>query len=515
MATRSNPGPVVLDGERLTLEDLETVARGRLSVALEPAARERVARARAVVDAAVARGDVVYGVTTGFGNFADVVIPRDRLGELQLNLVRSHAAGVGEPLDAAETRALMLLRANVLAKGFSGVRPQTLDLLVGMLNADVLPLIPSQGSVGASGDLAPLAHLALALVGEGSCRGDRGPRASAAALGRAGLAPVVLEAKEGLALINGTQLMAAVTGLALAEAWRLARTADVTGALALDALKGTDVAFDARIHAARPHPGQRASAANLRRLLQGSAIRASHRDCGKVQDAYSLRCIPQVHGAVRDALAFVTATLAVEINAATDNPMVFAETGELLSGGNFHGEPVALAADVLAIAAAELGSIAERRIERLVNPALSGLPAFLTREGGINSGLMLAQVTAAALASENKSLAHPASVDSIPTSANKEDHVSMGVTAARKAARAMANTRRILGIEAIAACQALEFHRPLGTSPALQAAYNRLRARVPPLERDRVLAPDIEAAADLVRDGVLAAEAASVCGTLE
>ena len=515
MPSAANALPVVLDGSRLTLDELEAVARERRAVSLDPGARERVARARTVVDAAVARQDVVYGVTTGFGNFADVVIPRERLGELQLNLVRSHAAGVGDLLDEAETRALMLLRANVLAKGFSGVRPETLELLVAMLNAGVHPAVPSQGSVGASGDLAPLAHLALVLVGEGACLAGAGTVGGADALGAASLRPVTLEAKEGLALINGTQLMAGVTGLALAEAWRLARTADVTGALTLDALKGTDVAFDPRIHAARPHPGQQASARNLRLLLHGSPIRESHRDCGKVQDAYSLRCIPQVHGAVRDALGFVTSLVAVEINAATDNPMVFADTGELLSGGNFHGEPIALAADVLAIAAAELGSIAERRIERLVNPTLSGLPAFLTREGGLNSGLMLAQVTAAALASENKSLAHPASVDSIPTSANKEDHVSMGVTAARKAQRAVANTRRILAIEAIAACQALEFHRPLSTSPPLQAAYARLRAGIPPLERDRVLAPDIEAAAELVRTGALFADAASLCGTLE
>jgi histidine ammonia-lyase len=515
MAPSPELEPVVLDGTRLTLEELESVAGGRRPVVLDGRARQRVAEARAVVDAAVEQGDVVYGVNTGFGNFADVVIPRERLRDLQLNLVRSHAAGVGERLTAAQTRGLMLLRANVLAKGFSGVRTQTLDLLISFLNAGVRPLVPCQGSVGASGDLAPLAHLALALVGEGACLVDGEPRPSREVLRDAGLEPVVLEAKEGLALINGTQLMAAVTGLALAEAWRLARTADVTGALTLDALKGTDVAFDPRIHAARPHPGQGASARNLCVLLRDSAIRDSHRDCGKVQDAYSLRCIPQVHGAVRDALAFVTSTVGVEINAATDNPMVFAETGEMLSGGNFHGEPVAMAADVLAIAAAELGAIAERRIERLVNPQLSGLPAFLTREGGLHSGLMLAQITAAALASENKALAHPASVDSIPTSANKEDHVSMGATAARKAAQVVANTRHILAIEAIAAGQALEFHRPLQTSPPLQAAYNHLRSRIPALEGDRVLAPDIEEAAEMVRAGVLVTEAASVCGNLE
>jgi histidine ammonia-lyase len=409
----------------------------------------------------------------------------------------------------------MLLRANVLAKGFSGIRPQTLDLLVAMLNARIHPVIPSQGSVGASGDLAPLAHLALGLIGEGDCLqgGHRGPAADA--LKQAGLAPVTLEAKEGLALINGTQLMTAVTGLALAEAWRLARSADVIGALTLDALEGTDVAFDPRIHAARPHPGQQASARNLRRLLAGSAIRESHRDCGRVQDAYSLRCIPQVHGAVRDALDYVTRVVAIEINAATDNPMVFAETSELLSGGNFHGEPVAIAADVLTIAVAELGGISERRTERLVNPTLSGLPAFLTEDGGLRSGFMIAHVTAAALASENKSLAHPASVDSIPTSANKEDHVSMGVTAARKAARATANTRRILAIEALAGCQALDFRRPLTTSPALQAAYRRVRRDVPRYDRDRVMAPEIEAVARLVTAATLADEAAAVCGSLE
>jgi histidine ammonia-lyase len=513
----STPAPdvVLLDGHSLTLDDVEGVARGRRRAALAPAARAAVAAARRVVDDAVASGRVVYGVTTGFGNFADVVIPHDKLRDLQLNLVRSHAAGVGEPIGEAETRALMLLRANVLAKGYSGVRPETLDLLLALLDRRVHPVVPTQGSVGASGDLAPLAHLALALVGEGDCVVDGRRMPAAAALAGAGLVPVRLEAKEGLALINGTQLMTAVAGLALLEAGRLARTADVVGALALDALKGTDVAFDPRIHAARPHPGQGASARNLKKLLAGSPIRESHRDCGKVQDAYTLRCMPQVHGAVRDALAFVTRTLSVELNAATDNPMVFAETGELLSGGNFHGEPVALAADVMAIAVAELGAISERRTERLVNPALSGLPAFLTPQGGLQSGLMLAHVTAAALASENKTLAHPASVDSIPTSANKEDHVSMGVTAAHKAARVVANTGRILAVEALAACQALEFHRPLETSAALEAAYGRVRSVIPPYNEDRYLAPEIERAAALVREETLAHAAGAVCGTLE
>jgi histidine ammonia-lyase len=515
MASPPHPDAIALDGASLTLEAFESVALRHRPVALTPAAREAVARSRRVVDDVVQGGAVVYGVTTGFGNFADVVIPRDRIRELQLNLVRSHAAGVGERLDEAETRGLMLLRANVLAKGFSGVRPQTLDLLTEMLNRRVHPVVPCQGSVGASGDLAPLAHLALALVGEGSCISQGQERPSGEALAEAGLAPIVLEAKEGLALINGTQLITAGAGLALAEAWRLARAADVAGALTVDALKGTDTAFDPRIHAARPHPGQAASARNLRRLLAGSAIRESHRDCGKVQDAYSLRCIPQVHGAVRDALAYVTATVGIEMNAATDNPMVFPETAELLSGGNFHGEPVAIAADVLAIALAELGGISERRTERLLNPTLSDLPAFLTRDGGLQSGLMLAQVTAAALASENKTLAHPASVDSIPTSANKEDHVSMGAFAARKAGRVVANVRRVLAIELLSACQALEFLKPLATSAPLRAVYERVRERVPAYERDRVLAGDIEVLAELVRSGALVDAAAAVCGTLE
>jgi histidine ammonia-lyase len=410
----------------------------------------------------------------------------------------------------------MLLRANVLARGFSGIRPQTLELLVEMLNRRVHPVVPSRGSVGASGDLAPLAHLALPLVGEGECLFDGGVLGGAEALRAAGLEPVTLEPKEGLALINGTQLMSAVTGLALAEAWRLARTADVVGAMTLDALLGTDVAFDQRIHAARPHPGQAASARCLRKLLEGSTIRASHRDCGEVQDAYSLRCMPQVHGALRDTLRFVTETVRVEMNSATDNPMIFAESGEILSGGNFHGQPVAIAADILAIAAAELGAISERRTERLVNPALSsGLPPFLAREGGLQSGLMMGHVTAAALASESKALSHPASVDSIPTSAGKEDHVSMGVTAAHKAAAVVANTARVLAVELIAAAEGLEIRRPLQSSPALEAVHRCLRTRVAARETDRVLGPDIEAAAELVASGQILAAAQAVCGTLE
>ena len=515
MPAETQTAALSIDGTGLSLDGFESVARNGRGVVLAPAAREAVLAARRVVDEAVADGRVVYGVTTGFGNFADVRIPVEHLRELQLNLVRSHSAGVGEALGEPETRALMLLRANVLARGFSGVRLETLELLVAMLNRRVHPLVPSQGSVGASGDLAPLAHLALALVGEGECLFEGRRLASGAALHAAALAPVTLEPKEGLALINGTQLTTAVTGLALAEARRLAQSADVIGALTLDALEGTDVAFDERIHAARPHPGQVASARNLRRLLEGSALRASHRECGRVQDAYSLRCMPQVHGAVRDALDFVSRTVGLEMNAATDNPMVFAETGEILSGGNFHGQPVAIAADVLAIAVAELGAISERRTERLVNPALSGLPAFLARDGGLHSGLMMAHVTAAALASENKVLAHPASVDSIPTSAGKEDHVSMGAAASHKAARTVTNTGRVLAVELIAAAEALEFRRPLRSSPALEAVHDRLRRSVPAHERDRVLGPEIEGTAARLAGREYLDAAERVCGTLD
>ncbi len=515
MSSTGTTTALVIDGASLDLAGLESVARDGRKVALGEAARGAVAASRRVVDQAVARGDVVYGVTTGFGSFADVHIPLDRLRELQINLLRSHAAGVGAPLGAPETRALMLLRANVLAKGFSGVRLETLERLVELLNRGMLPVVPSQGSVGASGDLAPLAHLALALVGEGECVLDGRRQPAAEALNAVGLAPLVLEPKEGLALVNGTQLVTAIGALALAEGLRLVGSADVIGALTLDALRGTDTAFDPRIHAARPHPGQSASARNLARLVQGSALRESHRDCSAVQDAYSLRCMPQVHGAVRDALDHAARVFAVEMNAATDNPMVFADTGAILSGGNFHGQPVALAADFIAIALSSLAAISERRAERLVNPALSGLPAFLAREGGLHSGLMMAQVTAAALASENKSLAHPASVDSIPTSAGKEDHVSMGPTAAWKAARVAANASRVLAIELLAACEALEFRRPLRSSAALEAVHALVRTRAGSHGQDRVLSPEIEALAELVRSGAVVGAAESACGRLE
>lgn len=505
---------ITLTGNDLSLADLARVASGE-PVGFSDSAVSAMQASRAVVDGAVARGAVVYGVTTGFGNFADVHIGPADLEALQRNLVRSHAAGVGPVLSPRETRALMALRANVLAKGFSGARVETAQLLIECLNRGIHPRVPEQGSVGASGDLAPLAHVALLLIGEGECEVGGQILQAMEALAAAGLQPVTLAAKEGLALINGTQLMTGIAGLALLEAETLARTADVIAAMTVDALLGTDVAFDPRIHAARPHPGQAASARNLKRLLEGSALRESHRNCGRVQDAYSLRCAPQVHGACRDAMAFVRRTLEIEMNSATDNPMVFAESGELLSGGNFHGEPAAIAADFLSIAAAEIGGISERRIERLVNPSLSGLPAFLTEDGGLRSGFMMAHVTAAALASENKSLAHPASVDSITTSANKEDHVSMGPIAARQARSVVENVRRILAIEALAAAQAIEFHRPLRTSNALESVHATLRTAVPAYDTDRIMGPEIERAAELVREGALLRAAETKTGDLE
>jgi histidine ammonia-lyase len=498
---------IAIDGESLTLEHIARILRApEIRIAIAPAAAERVRESRRIVDSLVAEGKVAYGITTGFGRLADVTIPPAQVRDLQRNLIRSHCAGTGEPLSPAEARLLILLRANALAKGLSGVRLETLEALVALLNAEVIPLIPEKGSVGASGDLAPLAHLAAVLMGEGEAL-YRGARLSGGeALARAGLAPLALEAKEGLSLVNGTQMMTAIGAKAAVEARALVRQADVIAAMTVDALRGTDVAFDPRIHAARGHPGQISAAANLRSLIRGSEIRESHRGphCHKVQDAYSLRCAPQVHGAARDALAYIEGVLARELNAATDNPLVFAADGAVLSGGNFHGEPVALALDMLSIALAELGAISERRIERLVNPDYSGLPPFLVgAEQGLHSGFMMAQVTAAALVSENKVLAHPASVDSIPTSAGFEDHVSMGVTAARKAREVLRNVETVVAIELLAAAQALDFLRPLRSSPPLEAARAALRELVPPLGADRALAPDIQRAIALVGSGEL------------
>jgi histidine ammonia-lyase len=497
-------GRILVDGRGLSLEDVARVANGA-RVRLASEARERMQASRAVVEAAISSGRPVYGVTTGFGRLADTAIPLDQLAALQVNLLRSHAAGVGEPLSERVARAVALLRANTLAGGRCGVRPVLCELLLEHLNADVRPRIPAQGSVGASGDLAPLAHLGLTLIGEGEAWRDGAWIPAGVVLAEKGIEPLDLAPKEGIALINGTQVMTAIGTLALLGAERLVESTDVAGAMSLEAMRGTRAALQAAIHESRPHPGQIASAKRLRALLgETSGIAESHAGCGKVQDAYSLRCMPQVHGAARDALAHVRRVLEIEINAATDNPLVFAEAPEeerIVSGGNFHGAPVASALDLLAIAITDLASISERRIQSLMDPAFSELPAFLTPEPGLQSGFMMYQVTAAALVSECKGLAHPASVDSIPTSGNKEDHVSMGVWAARKAAQALENAERVVAIELLAAAQGIDFLRPLESSPPLEAAHQAIRARVPRLVEDRPGTPDIEALAALVREG--------------
>ena len=505
-----------INGNDLTLEAVREVAVERRPVLLDPEARAAVQRAREVVDALVAGNKTAYAITTGVGKLSDVRIAGDQIRELQVNLLRSHAVGVGEPLATVEARAMMLLRANSLAKGFSGVRAEIINVLCEMLNRGVTPFIPSQGSVGASGDLAPLSHLALVLIGEGECLDDKGQRIPAASAMRAAqIVPLRLEAKEAVSLINGTQGMLAVGTLGLEAAETLVDAADVIGAITLDVLRGTDVAFDERIHQARPHRGQIQTAANLRKLIQGSEIRESHRTCDKVQDAYSLRCMPQVHGAVRDTLAHCREVMEIEVNSAVDNPLVFARPraigdrttgtvldaaqGDILSGGNFHGEPVAFALDFLAIALSALAGISERRLERLVNPALNeGLPPFLANGAGLNSGFMMPQVTAAALVSENKVLAHPASVDSITTSGNKEDYVSMGMHASTKLKRIVENTRHVLAIELMAGCQALDILAPLKTSKRLQMAYSAVRAVSATVDKDRIMYGDFARIAEVI-----------------
>jgi histidine ammonia-lyase len=509
-----------INGNDLTLDEVRQVVYERRIVLLQPEARIAVERARAVVDELLQTDRIAYAINTGVGKLADLRISLDDIRTLQVKLLRSHAAGVGEPLAEDVTRAMVLLRANSLAKGFSGVRPAVIDTLCEMLGRGVHPVIPSQGSVGASGDLAPLAHLALALIAEGEAtfRGKR--MSSAEALKQADIKPLVLQGKEAISLINGTQGMLAVGLLAMLQAEVLVDTADVLGALTVDALKGTDTAFDKRIHQARPHAGQLVVAENMRRMLEGSLIRESHRECQKVQDAYSLRCIPQVHGAVRDTFAHCRNVFEIEMNSAVDNPLVFPEEkkvgapkrgvgltvpGDILSGGNFHGEPLAYALDFLAIALSGLAGISERRLERLVNPTLNeGLPAFLAPGAGLNSGFMMPQVTAAALVSENKVLAHPASVDSITTSGNQEDYVSMGMTAASKLLRVITNTRNVLAIEAMAVAQALDFRAPLKPGKRGEAAQAAIRSVSPPITEDRIFTPDFERVAAMIATGKLA-----------
>ena len=492
-----------LDGESLTITDLaQATYDPSITVELADGARAAVLRSRAAVERWIDEHRVVYGLTTGFGEFANVFIPKDKAAQLQENLIVSHAAGMGDLLPAEIVRAMMILRANALAKGLSGIRLETLQLLIDMINAVIIPDIPSQGSVGSSGDLAPLSHLALAMIGKGTVDG----RSSADVLRENGLEPARLQAKEGLALINGTQMMCAFGAIGIDRIRTLLATADISGALSLDALRGTDNAFDDRLHAARPHPGQRHVAAVLRKLLSGSEIRESHRqNDDKVQDAYSLRCMPQVHGATRDAVDYVSSVIEREMNSATDNPLVFADDDVAIEGGNFHGQPLAITLDFLGIAVAELANISERRTERLVNGALGGLPRFLTTEGGLNSGMMIAQYTAASLVSENKILAHPASVDSIPTSANQEDHNSMGSIAARHLWEIIGNVEKVIAIELLCAAQGIELLRPLRTSELLELVVSRIRQDVPKLGADRVLHIDMNAVLDLVVNGEIAA----------
>jgi histidine ammonia-lyase len=502
----NSSAPLLLNGDALTLAQLEAVAAATLEVALAPGSRSRMLASRAVVDRAAAGDAAAYGINTGFGKLADVRVAPDQVAALQQNLVRSHCCGVGEPLSEAEVRGMLLLRANVLAKGASGVRTEVAELLVAMLHHRIHPVVPSRGSVGASGDLAPLAHLALALIGEGEVlvRGER--VAASKALAAAGLVPLKLQAKEGLALLNGTQAMASVGGLSLYHAQRVVRLFDLAGAMSLEGLRGTPAAFDARIHEARPHAGQIAAAAHLRALMEQSEIRESHRlNDPRVQDAYCLRCMPQVHGAVRGVLDHATAVIETETGAATDNPLIFTTDdggGDILSGGNFHGAPLAFALDYAAIGLADLLSISERRIDRLINPDINeGLPSFLSDNPGISSGFMIAHVTAAALLNEAKVLAHPASVDSVPTSGGKEDHVSMGMTAALKLRQVVENAAMVLAIELMTAAQALEFRLPLKAAVQVEAARARVREFVAPLREDRVLAGDITTLATAIRGG--------------
>jgi histidine ammonia-lyase len=503
-------------GETLTLADVAAVAAGS-EVAFATDARARVAAARRVVEDAVASGEVVYGVTTGFGALANVRIDPAQASDLQHGIVRSHATAGGRPLSRPEARAMLLLRAHVLALGHSGVRPELVDLMVQMLNADVIPSVPEQGSLGASGDLAPLANLALPMIGAGEVLTDVGTEPAAGAMQRAGLTPLTLEAKEGLALVNGTQGMLAIGTLTAERLSTLLRTADVVAALTIEAALGTDAPFDDRLQRLRPHPGQAESASNLRRLLDGSPILASHRNSEHlVQDAYSLRCAPQVHGATRDALRFARGVLETELNAVSDNPIVLPDDGDIVSGGNFHGQPVAVAMDGVATATVGTASISERRLYRLLDPALSnGLPPFLVPESGLNSGFMLVQYTAASLVSESKSLAHPASVDSIPSSAGQEDHVSMGMTAARHAREVVANAEVVVALEALGAAQALDLRAPLEPGPATAAVKRALREAVPFFEADREFGPDIAAATDLVRSGALVSASEEMTGPLD
>lgn len=504
---------VIVDGKQLTIEAVMEVARQGVQVTLSQEAMEAVERSRTFVEALVREQRVVYGITTGFGKFSDVVISESETTILQKNLIVSHACGIGDPFDEETVRAIMLLRINNIAKGFSGVRVSTLKTLVDMVNLGVHPVIPEKGSLGASGDLAPLAHMVLVMLGMGEAF-YKGTRMSGAeAMKRAGIQTIELSAKEGLALINGTQVMTAVGLITLYDAMRLSLQADVAAALTMEALNGIVDAFDPRLHAVRPHAGQVASAAALRRLLEGSE-RITHQGELRVQDAYTLRCTPQIHGATRDALDYVKRCIDIEINSVTDNPIVFQADGVVFSGGNFHGQPMALAFDFLGIALSELANVSERRIERLVNPSLSGLPAFLTPHGGLHSGFMIAQYAAAALVSENKVLSHPASVDSIPSSANQEDHVSMGTIAARKAREILSNVQNVIAIELLCAAQGVDVSSGGALGRGTAAAYDVIRKRVEALNEDRILSVDFQAVCDIIQSERLLNQVEEAVGTL-
>lgn len=505
---------IILGVEGMTLNDLVAIAREGAAVRLAPESEERIVQARRLVEKWLQEGRIVYGVTTGFGALSDVMVPLEDARLLQQNVLMSHAAGVGNALDEEAVRAMMALRVKDLARGHSGIRLETVRRLLDFLNHGIVPLVPEKGSVGASGDLAPLAHLSLVLIGLGEALLKGEKMSGAEALRRNGLPPLQLEAAEGLALVNGTQMTTAIGGLAVYDALKLSRTADIAAAMSLEVLLGSRTEFDPRIHAVRPHVGQADAADNMRRITQNSEIVSSHKDCRRIQDAYTLRCSPQVHGASKDAIAYARRVMETEMNSSTNNPLIFADSGEFLLGGNFHGQPVGLALDFLSMAVAELANISERRIERLVNPQLSGLPAFLVSEGGLNSGFMIAQYTAAALVSENKVLSHPACVDSIPTSANKEDHVPMSPISARKAREVVKNAEHVIAIELLCAAQALDLFTNLKPGEGTLAAYRIIRSIISHLDKDRVLSKDIEAMAGLVKSGDLLREVERAVGEL-
>ena len=504
---------LVLDGESLTLKKLAAVLVPDMQIQVAASCRGQVQKSRAVIEAAVKDKKTVYGVTTGFGALSEVVVSRDKAKQLQKNILMSHAAGVGDPLPPEIVRLVMALMINSKAKGYSGLRWPTLQTLVQIFNGGITPWVPEKGSVGASGDLAPLAHLSLVMIGRGRAQVQGQWMSGASALKRAGIKPVTLAEGEGLALVNGTQVMTAIGAWTLHHALRLTKLSDIAASMSLEVLLGSNTQLHKKIHRVRPHPGQIQSACNMRLITEGSEIITSHKDCGRIQDAYSLRCTPQVHGASRDTIGFALGVVETEMNSATENPLVFPD-GQILSGGNFHGQPVALVMDHLAVALSELANISERRIERMVNPNLSGLPSFLIKEGGVNSGFMIAQYTAAALVSENKVLAHPASVDSIPTSANKEDHVSMGTIAARKAKEILENLKHVIAIELLCGAQALDLFTNLKPGTGTLAAYRALRRLVGHMDKDRELTPDIEAVVDAIDSGEILDAAEKACGPL-